>query len=59
MQPSKVFTDVLDSSVQVTGIDGTQVSAQITSMSFDDPGERCVTAAEDETFVLFDARKGK
>ena len=32
---------------------------QITSVDFDDSGERCLTTGEDDQIVLWDMRKGR
>jgi COMPASS component SWD2 len=54
-KPAKVFTDAVDH--------GASTSAEglpsVVSLAFDDAGERCVTAGEDESFALWDARQGK
>lgn len=36
-----------------------QEGHNITSVEFDDKGEMCVTASDDETIQLYDARAGK
>ncbi|KAK4683872.1 COMPASS component SWD2, partial [Tremellales sp. Uapishka_1] len=56
-KPSKVFKDAVDHSS--SGPDSDSPRLQITSIAFDDSGEKCVTAGEDDVFNLWDARKGK
>lgn len=58
LKPARVFSDAIDnggSGEQSTKQDPLQVS----SIAFDDTGERCVTAGEDDVFTVYDARKGK
>ena len=45
-RPSKSFQD-------------THPSAEITSLDFDDSGEFCIAASDDETLQLYDCRLGK
>ncbi|KAL1405198.1 hypothetical protein Q8F55_008823 [Vanrija albida] len=66
-KPSRVFKDAVDNSQsQTTEASGSQPSSRpsgsplhVTSVAFDDMGDRCVTAGEDDVFTLYDARKGK
>ena len=55
-KPAKVFHDAVDhDSPNPAG----SHRAQVVSLAFDDGGEKCVTAGEDESFVLWDARQGR
>ncbi|EIW72712.1 hypothetical protein M231_07216 [Tremella mesenterica] len=60
-RPAKVFKNLIEA--PQTAVKGdpwlTHSPKSITSISFDETGERCVTAVGDETFMLWDARKGK
>lgn len=66
-KPSRVFKDAVDNSQnQVAEASGSQSPSRssasplhVTSVAFDDMGDRCVTAGEDDVFTLYDARKGK
>ena len=50
-----MFHDAVDNSA--TNSSGEMPS--VVSLAFDDAGEKCVTAGEDESFALWDARQGK
>jgi len=52
-----VFQDAVDH--DAPNPSGSGARAQIVSLAFDDAGEKCVTAGEDESFVLWDARQGR
>lgn len=52
-KPAKVFQDAVDHDAPGSH------RAQVVSLAFDDAGEKCVTAGEDESFVLWDARQGR
>ncbi|KLT45658.1 WD40 repeat-like protein [Cutaneotrichosporon oleaginosum] len=54
-RPARVFKNTSQ-----TPEEGAEPSSlQISSIAFDDSGERAVTAGDDDVFILFDARKGK
>ncbi|KAK8865601.1 hypothetical protein IAR55_000745 [Kwoniella newhampshirensis] len=60
LKPAKQFKDAFgDSSPSTSFLSGAQNPHNITSLSFDDTGDRLVTASNDDTFVLWDCRKGK
>jgi len=61
LKPSKVFPDAVErADTGSPGLAGDSVRLnQITSLSFDDSGERCLIAGEDHAFTLWDMRKGK
>lgn len=54
-KPARVFSDAVDNSSSGES----KNPLQVTSLSFDDAGERCVTSGEDDVFTVYDARKGK
>jgi COMPASS component SWD2 len=55
-----VFKDAVDDAVAGSVTSASNTGAlQVTSIAFDDTGERCLTSGEDEVFTLYDARKGK
>ncbi|BEI87166.1 hypothetical protein CcaverHIS002_0705120 [Cutaneotrichosporon cavernicola] len=54
-KPARVFKNTPQGSEEGTE----QSSLQISSIAFDDAGERAVTAGDDDVFILFDARRGK
>lgn len=54
-KPARVFKNTPQAPEEGTD----QSSLQISSIAFDDSGERAVTAGDDDVFILFDARKGK
>ncbi len=58
LKPAKVFSDAVDHSAVDVG-NPNHKALEISSVAFDDTGERCVTAGEDDVFVLWDAKKGK
>ncbi|ORY21006.1 putative histone lysine N-methyltransferase [Naematelia encephala] len=55
LRPAKVFSDAI---VRPKHASSSTEPCQITSVSFDDTGEKCLTCGEDENFVVWDARKG-
>lgn len=57
-KPARVFKNETGSSGDAES-GGEAQSLQISSIAFDDAGERAVTAGDDDVFTLFDARKGK
>ena len=62
LRPAKVFNGLADNaSVGFANPDPwlSHTSQSITSITFDDTGEKCVTAIGDEAFMLWDARRGK
>jgi len=62
LKPAKVFHDAVESSQPKTS-DGQAghhpARAQIISIAFDGPGERCLTADEGDAFILWDMNKAK
>jgi COMPASS component SWD2 len=56
LKPAKVFKDAVDPKGQN---DPSAVKPQITSIAFNDTGDRCLSAAEDDSYVLWDTVKGK
>ena len=62
MKPAKVFSEAVnrhDVPVSPAGSSTPDVPPQIISLAFDDTGEKCLTAGEDEGFVIWDARKAR
>jgi COMPASS component SWD2 len=60
-RPAKIFRDAVDPKTPYTTESypsSPPAPPQITSITFDDNGEFCVTAGEDEAFIVWDARKG-
>lgn len=57
-KPARVFKAAGGASEEATE-GGEGQSLQISSVAFDDSGERAVTAGDDDVFTLYDARKGK
>ncbi|WWD18223.1 hypothetical protein CI109_102673 [Kwoniella shandongensis] len=55
LKPAKQFKDALSETTST--ISGNPHN--ITSLSFDDTGDRLVSAGDDDTFVLWDCKKGK
>ncbi|WVW80485.1 hypothetical protein I302_102468 [Kwoniella bestiolae CBS 10118] len=66
-RPSKHFKDALDPESSSTSLpsppslsnDAGSAGKNITSLSFDDAGERMVSAGNDDMFVLWDVKKGR
>lgn len=54
-KPAKVFQDAVEHDTPTS----TGQPPQIVSLAFDDTGEKCVTAGEDESFILWDAKQGR
>ena len=54
-KPAKVFQDAVEHDTPTS----TGRPPQIVSLAFDDTGEKCVTAGEDESFILWDAKQGR
>ena len=65
MKAAKVFKNAVDNNPPPSpGQGGRSPQAQqgpkhITGLSFDDRGDQCITAAEDETFRLYSCKSGK
>ena len=59
LKPSKVFLDAVDFSSVPQADRQHTAGPQITSIDFDDSGERCLTTGEDDQIVLWDMRKGR
>ena len=66
MKPAKVFKTAVEPSgtPPSPGQGSRSPQAQqgprhITGLSFDDRGDQCITAAEDETFRLYNCKSGK
>ena len=62
MKPSKVFPEAVnrtETAISPAGSSTPAVRPQILSIAFDDTGEKCLTAGEDEGFVIWDARKAR
>jgi len=55
LRPAKLFRDAVEKPL----VSASARPISMTSVAFDDSGERCLTAGEDEAFVLWDAHKGK
>lgn len=58
-KPARVFKAAPGPSEESADGSGEGQSLQISSVAFDDSGERAVTAGDDDVFTLYDARKGK
>ena len=62
-KPAKIFKGAVDNAPQLQGpyASKTQMSGprNITGISFDDRGDQVVTAADDETFRLYNCKTGK
>mgnify|MGYP002402803845 CR=1 FL=1 len=61
LKPAKVFKNAVDNPAPATPTQrpSNQGPKQITSLGFDDKGEFVITAAEDETFRLYNCKSGK
>jgi COMPASS component SWD2 len=65
LKPAKVFHDAVERPPQPESPGLSHETQprphlpQITSLSFDDTGERCLTTGEDEGFAIWDMRKGR
>ena len=58
-KPAKIFKNAIEQPLPPTTSSRPPPPRHITGMSFDDRGELCITAGEDESFRLWSCKAGK